>query len=101
MALAPRNRPHLHLEGGGQNEPYTSPRIVITGLPPARARAAHAASLKHAIDQAIVQARAQIADRQEGLAEGIPGFYLQFEIPVDHQTALDSLEGSSKNSVPS
>jgi hypothetical protein len=96
MALAPRNRPHLHLEGGGQNEPYTSPRIVITGLPPARARAAHAASLKHAIDQAIVQARAQIADRQEGLAEGIPGFYLQFEIPVDHQTALDSLENKPK-----
>jgi hypothetical protein len=44
-----------------------------------------------------VQARAQIADRQEGLAEGIPGFYLQFEIPVDHQTALDSLEGTSNN----
>ena len=95
MAI-PRDRPHLHLEGGGRNEPYTSPRIVITGLPPARARAAHAAKLKRAIDRAIVQARAQIAGRQEGVAEGTPGFYLQFEIPAGHETALDSLENKPK-----
>lgn len=97
MALPPRNRPHLHVEGGGRNEPYTSPRIVITGLPPARARAAHALRLKQAIDQAIVQARAQIAARQEDVAEGAAGFYLQFEIPVDHQTAIDSLENKPKS----
>lgn len=96
MALAPRNRPHLHVEGGGRNEPYTSPRIVITGLPPARARAAHAATLKRAVDRAIVQARAQIAARQEDVAEGTAGFYLQFDIPVDHQTAIDSLENRPK-----
>jgi Subtilase family len=96
MALPPRNRPHLHVEGGGQNEPYTSPRIVITGLPPARARAAHAALLKHAVDQAIVQARAQIAAREAGAAEGTPGFYLQFDIPAGHQSAIDSLENKPK-----
>jgi hypothetical protein len=96
MALPPRNRPHLHVEGGGRNEPYTSPRIVITGLPPARARAAHAAKLKGALDRAIAQARAQIAGRQDGVAEGSAGFYLQFEIPVGHQTALDSLENKPK-----
>ncbi|MBA4034577.1 MAG: hypothetical protein C0480_08270 [Bradyrhizobium sp.] len=95
MATA-RDRPHLHLEGGGQNEPYTSPRIVITGLPPARARAAHAGMLKRAMDQAIVQARAQIASRQAGVAEGTAGFYLQFEIPAGHETALDSLENKPK-----
>jgi hypothetical protein len=96
MALPPRNRPHLHVEGGGQNEPYTSPRIVIAGLPPARARAAHAALLKHAVDQAIVQARAQIAAREAGAAEGTPGFYLQFDIPAGHQSAIDSLENKPK-----
>jgi Subtilase family len=96
MALPPRNRPHLHVEGGGQNEPYTSPRIVITGLPPARARAAHAALLKHAVDQAIVQARTQIAAREAGVAEGAPGFYLQFDIPAAHQSAIDSLENKPK-----
>jgi hypothetical protein len=96
MALPPRNRPHLHVEGGGQNEPYTSPRIVITGLPPARARAAHAALLKQAVDQAIVQARAQIAAREAGVAEGAPGFYLQFDIPAGHQSAIDSLENKPR-----
>jgi len=96
MALAPRDRPHLHVEGGGRTEPYTSPRIVITGLPPARARAAHAAKLKRAVDRAITQAREQIADRQESIAEGAAGFYLQFEIPIGHQSALDSLENKPK-----
>jgi hypothetical protein len=96
MALPPRNRPHLHVEGGGQHEPYTSPRLVIKGLPPPRARAAHARRLKQAVDQAIEQARAQIAAREEGVAEGTPGFYLQFELPIDHQHVVDSLENKTK-----
>ncbi len=92
MALPPRNRPHLHLEGGGQSEPYTSPRLVITGLPPARARAAHAAHLKQALSAAVEGARELMRTRDAGVAEGDSGFYLQFDIPADHQTALDSLE---------
>src|SRR5664280_91741 len=96
MAIPPRNRPHLYVEGGGQNEPYTSPRLVLTGLPPARVRAAHAARLKQAVDDAIAQARVHIADREEGVAEGAAGFYLQFDIPVDHQGAIDSLENKPK-----
>src|ERR1700682_2100965 len=92
MALPPRNRPHLHMEGGGQKEPYTSPRLVITGLPPARARAAHAARLKQALGRAIAQARDLIQAREDGVAEGAAGFYLQFDIPADHQAALESLE---------
>src|SRR4051812_20283202 len=96
MALPPRNRPHLHVEGGGQNEPYTSPRLVIKGLPPPRARAAHAARLKQAVDRAIGQARAHIAARDEGVAEGAPGFYLQFDLPIEHRHLVDSLENKSK-----
>lgn len=96
MAIPPRDRPHLYVEGGGQNEPYTSPRLVLAGLPPARARAAHATRLKQAIDNAVAQARVHIAAREEGIAEGTPGFYLQFDIPVDHQVAIDSLENKPK-----
>src|SRR4051812_4941148 len=96
MALPPRNLPHLHIEGGGQNEPYTSPRMVIKGLPPARARAAHAARLKEAIDEAVEQARIRLADREPGIAEGTPGFYLQFELPIEHQHVVDSLENKQK-----
>lgn len=96
MAIPPRDRPHLYVEGGGQNEPYTSPRLVLAGLPPARARAAHATRLKQAVDNAVAQARVHIAAREEGIAEGIPGFYLQFDIPVDHQVAIDSLENKPK-----
>jgi Subtilase family len=43
-----------------------------------------------------VQARAQIAARAEGAAEGTAGFYLQFDIPVGHQAAIDSLENKPK-----
>ena len=96
MAIPPRNRPHLYMEGGGKNEPYTSPRLVLTGLPPARARGAHAARLKRAVDNAIAQARVHIAAREDGIAEGEAGFYLQFDIPVDHQAAIDSLENKNK-----
>jgi hypothetical protein len=97
MALPPRNRPHLHMEGGGQHEPYTSPHLVVTGLPPARARAAHAARLKRALGYAIAQARAQIEAREEGVAEGVAGFYLQFDIPADHRSAVESLENKPKS----
>jgi hypothetical protein len=96
MALRPRDRPHFHVEGGGENEPYISPRMSIHGLPPARARAAHAARLKQAVDRAIAQARVRIAERAEGVAEGTPGFYLQFELPIEHQHVVDSLENKQK-----
>jgi hypothetical protein len=97
MASPPRNRPHIHLEGGGQSERYISPRLAIQGLPPARARAAHAARLKQAVDNAIEQARARIAARLQDVAEGVPGFYLQFELPIGHQHIVDSLENKSKS----
>lgn len=92
MAIRPRNRPHLYVEGGGESERYTSPRLPIRGLPPPRARAAHAAKLKQAVDSAIAQARSRIAARRQDVAEGTPGFYLQFELPIEHQFVVDSLE---------
>lgn len=92
MARPPRNRPHFHLEGGGQAEPYTSPRVVITGLPPARVRAAHAQRLGQAIGVAVREARQKLEARDQEVAEGEKGFYLEFEIPVAERAAVEGLE---------
>src|SRR5262250_2737774 len=92
MARAPRDRPHFHLEGGGQAEPYTSPRLVITGLPPARVRAAHAQRLEQAIGAAVAEARHKLSERDENVAEGDKGFYLEFELPAAERAAVEGLE---------
>ena len=91
-----RNRPHIYLEGGGREQSFTSPRQPHTGKPPARARAAHAARLGRAIGAAIAAARQQRAAQQDAPLDGEPGFYLQFDIPVDHRDALDGLENRPK-----
>lgn len=77
-------------------ENYTSPRTVINGLPPPRVRAAHAAQLGQALGVAVAAARQQIAQRDVAIAEGEPGFYLDFDIPIEHQSALDGLENRQK-----
>jgi hypothetical protein len=89
MAKEPRNLPHFLVQGGGESEIYTSPRRGSSGLPPARTRAAHAAKLEQALGQAIAGARQQLEARDPQLAEGEAGFYLDFEVPVAHQAALE------------
>lgn len=96
MADAPRDRPHLHVQSSGESENYTSPRRGGAGLPPARVRAAHAARLEQALGAAIADARQQLAARDDAVAEGERGFYLEFEIPIEHQAALDGLENRPK-----
>ncbi|MFC5384659.1 S8 family peptidase [Aquamicrobium segne] len=92
MARAPRDRPHFHFEGGGQAEPYTSPRLVISRLPPDRVRVGHAQKLERAIGSAVVEARRKLAARDEAIAEGERGFYLEFEIPAAERAAVENLE---------
>jgi len=92
MARPPRNRSHFFLDGGGQGEAYTSPRTVISGLPPARARAQHAAKLSQSLATAIAGAQQLIANREAGIAEGEHGFYLQFDIPAAERGAVEALE---------
>lgn len=96
MADAPRDRPHLHVEGGGQSEPYTSPRLAITGLPPARVRAAHAGKLEEAVGTAVAQARRFLEERDPAIAEGERGFYLEFDIPASERAAVEGLENKRK-----
>src|ERR1700747_10212 len=97
MARPPRNRPHFHLEGGGEAQPYTSPRIVINGLPPARVRARHADKLGRAIGAAVQQALQKIGARDQAVAEGEKGFYLEFKIPAAEQAAVEGLENKPAN----
>lgn len=92
-----RDRPHLHIEGGGEKELYTSPKRGDSGLPPARVRAAHARKLEHAIGNALSEARRKLEARDETIAEGERGFYLEFEIPTAERTALDGLENKPKS----
>ncbi|WP_225709581.1 hypothetical protein [Bradyrhizobium cenepequi] len=87
-----RDRPHIHLRNNGVREPYRRPKQKIE--PPAvpeRDRAGHAAALIQAIGQAIQTARVQIAARDLNLAVGLPGFYLDIELPVRERVALDQL----------
>ncbi|MDY7526256.1 hypothetical protein RGU13_19765, partial [Sphingomonas sp. 10B4] len=84
------------MQGSGDAEYYTSPRTVINGLPPARARAAHAAHLEQALGAAVATARQLLDARDPAVAEGERGFYLDFDVPADHQSALDGLENRLK-----
>jgi hypothetical protein len=97
MARPPRDRPHLHVEGGGVSEPYTSPRRAFSGLPPARLRAAHAAKLQQALGAAVAQARQTLQRREEGLATGERGFYLEFDLPAQEGGAVEGLENRRKS----
>jgi Subtilase family len=92
VPAAPRDRPHFHIEGGGQSELYTSPRLPIEGRPPFRARAAHAERILAAVVRAVGEARERMAVRDPGFAEGENGFYLEFEIPIADRIAVEGLE---------
>src|ERR1700704_4639485 len=96
MPDTPRDRPHFHISGGGESEIYMSPRRPLSGFPPARLRAEHAARLERALGTAIAQSRERLAARDPEIAEGQRGFYLDFDVPLDQQVALDSLENRRK-----
>lgn len=87
-----RNLPHLHLEGGGQREAYRSPRLTTRGLPPPRVRAEHASDLEIAAGAALAAARARLSERDQSIAEGEAGFYLEFSIKPDQKDAIEALE---------
>ena len=92
MNDSPRDRPHLYISGGGQTEQYRRPAQAIrTPALPRRDRAAHADALSASIGVALEAARAQLAARASAVAEGVPGFYLQIEVPVGEKAVIDQL----------
>lgn len=96
MAIGPRDRDHFLLQGVGSTELYTSPRTPRSGLPPGRVRAEHAAKILGDLNVAVALAHERLAARDDDVAEGDRGFYLQFDVPADYQEALDSLEHRGK-----
>lgn len=97
MNDSPRDRPHLYISGGGQTEQYRRPAQAIrTPALPRRDRAAHADALSASIGVALEAARAQLAARASAVAEGVPGFYLQIEVPVGEKAVIDQLGNRQK-----
>ncbi len=97
MNDSPRDRPHLFIDGGGQTEQYQRPPRGGNGVPlPERDRLGHADSLSASIGLALEAARQQLRDRDRVGAEGLPGFYLEIEVPGDQNSALDHLGNRQK-----
>lgn len=88
----PRDRPHIHLLNNGVREAYRRPNQRIEPPPlPARDRIGHATALLQSIEQAVEGARQQIAARDAQLAVGMPGFYLEIDLPSSERAGLDQL----------
>lgn len=88
----PREHPHLYLRGNGETEPYRRPAQMMEPPPlPTRDRAAHAAALEIAVGAALAAARQQLADRDAAVAAGVPGFYLEVQLPATERGAVDQL----------
>lgn len=97
MSDSPRDRPHLFIDGGGQTEQYRRPAQAIRPAPlPVRDRAAHADALSASIRVALEAARAQLEARATAVAEGVPGFYLQIELPPGEKAVIDQLGNRQK-----
>lgn len=93
-----RNLPHLYLRGGGRPESYTS-KVRARGRElPQRDRVAHADLLRAAYTQALTDAEAMRQERDPNLLTGVPGIYLDFEIPAGcAQGAIERLENRPKS----
>jgi hypothetical protein len=88
----PRDRPHLFLRRSGEREPYRRPtQIIPPPRLPERNRETHAAALEQALGSAIIAARQQIANRDSAIAIGMPGFYLDVELPPNERGGIDLL----------
>jgi hypothetical protein len=97
MNDSPRDRPHLFINGGGQTEQYRRPAQAIRTQPlPFRDRAAHADALSASIGVALEAARAQLGARAAAMSDGVPGFYLQIEVPASERAVIDQLGNRPK-----
>ncbi|MBM7405009.1 MULTISPECIES: S8 family peptidase [Sphingomonadaceae] len=52
--------------------------------------------MEQAIGTALAAGRQRLADREDGVAEGQPGFYLEFDIPIAERAAVEALENKPK-----
>jgi hypothetical protein len=97
-----RNRPHIFLPKHGKPQKYTargSGGGGDSGLPP-RDRLAHAEQLIRALTAAVQAGEKLVAARDSAIAGGVPGFYLEFEMPKDQTDILDRLESRKTKKLP-
>ena len=89
-----RDRPHIYLPGHGKPQGYTAHQGGggDGATLPERDRKAHADSLTQALTNVVRAGERLLAQRDPNLAAGIPGFYLEFELPVAQAGIVDSLE---------
>jgi len=87
-----RNLPHIYLPGHGDREDFTSPHSGGGGPIPARNREQHAQRLEEMLTAAVAAAQERIANRDPEISGGVPGFYLEFELPQTQKAVLDKLE---------
>ena len=97
MPDLPRDRPHLYLRKNGRSEPYTRKTPPPRSPLPQRDRATRAQAIRSTLDAALTMAEAWHREREPDLAQGTPGFYLDFEIHPGSEMAADLLENRRKN----
>ena len=97
MSEQPREFPHIYLSENGVSENYTRPSGGRgSSTPPQRDRAAHARALELAIGKALQEARQQLALRQQEIAAGVRGVYLEFQVQADGSKAFEKLENRTR-----
>lgn len=96
MSEQSRKFPHIYLSKNGEREDYTRPGGGGSPPPPQRDRAAHAQALEQAIGVALQEARQQIDSREMEIADGVSGFYLEFQVQTDGANAFEKLENRTK-----
>ena len=97
MPELPREFPHLYLHGRAQSESYTSKLSPPHKKLPQRERIAHAEALRVALTEAAAAATLARQNRDPNVAEGTPGFYLDFHLSADSQEAAEALGNRPKD----
>lgn len=90
---APRNRRHIFISGPAAEtyEPFGR-KIGIKKPPAPESRTAHGRALKHALEEAVVEAKRRREQAGIEVQGAEPGLYVQFESQPGVRLELDSLE---------
>src|SRR5436309_987976 len=97
MPEFPHNLPHLYLPASGKPESYISKTPPPQWKLPQRDRFLHASALAKEMAAALSVADIRRNQREQGIAAGTSGFYLDFVIPAGSKNAAELLENRPKH----
>lgn len=97
MPELPHNLPHLYLPASGKPESYISKTPPPKWKLPQRDRVLHATALGNEMAAALSAAEIRRSQREQGIAAGSSGFYLDFVIPSGSENATELLENRRKH----